>query len=796
MQQQLYKLRQDPPDFDAEFCSYPNTTPVPETEEGAHFVSLHYSPSQDDDHFESYPSVDLIQAVQKAGSSNVQQVLTESMSEHPEVLMAIEAVEDEIPKETQVGDSKLHSAGDCDMQMNVSDADMVENSVFEPEINLPAFDNEQSIGDFSKISTVPESNSQDSKHSFLVMDSQEPMGTFDYEPACLVPSTLPKEVVESSLDAIKIEQDTILIKDSQDENSIRSQLAKPMIADDIQVAGVEQTNETNEIPTAEIGDNLGQDSIMSIIDDSAIEDDNAQQKATTNFKAPICGDRVLDEIAQSNPKGERKISEMNDGSQLLEATQPIGSINPEIAHLESNDADILLLREMIENPREIIEISSSQTPQENLAQAESSPLKVATIAPEEVPGADRQDSQASSSAKQLDARIVVSIFEENSIVSENPLSSSQREYLPRVDENIQSLDTNLSSSQLASIPKPEDQGDHRPKSGEADIVLQSQDLADFGDSDDENEDPNSAHNPQKRDIENSKVNSTSNMDEIDTQTSALFGVTGRRLSALKRKAAVIDDSSSSSASDNSNDDDYEPTQRIPSQKKVVQKQSKTTSKSSTPKSNQKLKPKSSIKSPSKPIQYWRLVKDNHYELATGPFEDGKIPENHSKVDVRCGQKYLERKTNKTIIIEEIVVPNQVFRIKRKRGQLVKISISDLIYNPELDIEPFSMEFTPQRTELDLSNFGILISISNASNEGQERWFADKEFVKTKISQIGGRVYNAIGHIYDKRDRKHPTPKEIILLSHKPLRTKKFLGALALGIPIISTLWIRDCYEKV
>lgn len=98
----------------------------------------------------------------------------------------------------------------------------------------------------------------------------------------------------------------------------------------------------------------------------------------------------------------------------------------------------------------------------------------------------------------------------------------------------------------------------------------------------------------------------------------------------------------------------------------------------------------------------------------------------------------------------------------------------------------------------LGGLRIMITISSKNSSdlplSYPPWLLDKTKLQKKIRENGGVVVNDAWSCFQKDCRK--IAKEVVLVTLTPLRTKKFLLALALGIPIISASWVSHCIEQV
>ncbi|KAI8899663.1 hypothetical protein BC833DRAFT_352211 [Globomyces pollinis-pini] len=88
----------------------------------------------------------------------------------------------------------------------------------------------------------------------------------------------------------------------------------------------------------------------------------------------------------------------------------------------------------------------------------------------------------------------------------------------------------------------------------------------------------------------------------------------------------------------------------------------------------------------------------------------------------------------------------------------------------------------------------MLSLSKTSNT-EDQWLTDKKFVQAKVEEVGGLVVNSLDRFFKGRVKETDAPPIVVLLATRPLRTKKYLMALALGIPIVSIAWIKQCYTQ-
>ena len=723
MHQQIYKLNHDPPALDEEFCSYPNPTPSTETElpdDVNYPVKLHYSCSQDEEMLESFPSVDLFdksdgklpgavkheirntkvfQESEKQPdlNSNGNHIIETNMSEHPEILLAIES----IPSNTVTARISTFEDGQSSL----------------PAINMGT--ETISLGD-------PHSH----ECSFLVVDSQAPLPEFEYDPSLLVPSTIPKKAEEISDVILAATNESLCIQDFLDA-----------------VPQQELENLNPQLP----------------------------------FKSPLKAKSLRESSVAPCLLADKSQNE----SQFLEPTQPIGSVDPELTHWPANDVDILLLQQNIQEKGNGNVILSSQSQQCNNISVGVEPNQGDIVISSQIQTEEEveQDSAKPTSTPDHEVLPLSPGPETNTSTNENDLqlSVSQMCSIQVVDPIISVDQSQDLSAEPRSTPNSQPElNAQNIESNRANIEVMSPVKNDGG------------HQPREKD----EVGENG-LGPVITSSFNMFDDTiilsGRRSSTLKRKKIV--DSSDSSDVDDSGDDDYNPSQKalLKNETNEVVKNTKT---SSAPKKKSKIRNARVDDPNTTTIVSWQLFKDNLYTCSSNSFKLGEVPADLILADVRCGQQYHLKKNNQLVTIEEILIPNDSFRIKGKRGKLVKVQISDLLYNPDLNPgDNATIEANTGTKCLDMSHYGFIISTSSKI-EPQEKWFTDKDFVKSKIAEMGGKLFNGVHHIFDKRRKRFQFPQNIVLLSHKPLRTKKFLAALAVGIPIVSTLWIRDCIERV
>jgi hypothetical protein len=242
-------------------------------------------------------------------------------------------------------------------------------------------------------------------------------------------------------------------------------------------------------------------------------------------------------------------------------------------------------------------------------------------------------------------------------------------------------------------------------------------------------------------------------------------------------------SSSSSETDNSEDQDYFPTQlnETPIESIATQIQNDRVQKTKNIPTMKNLKGRNI---------YWKKIRKTDYYQA----QFGKSANSPAgfPTTIYPGQKFLERISDKEVIVEKILKNNGIV-VKDSDDQYDEVDISDLLYIPLLCESP---DMGTRIMQNIFQSFGFLISLSQSSNNQSDPWLSNKELVSSEIVKHGGSVYTCLKKVYKGRQKTRFAPSNIILLTVRPVRTKKFLLALSIGIPIISVLWIKKCIQMV
>ncbi|TPX70242.1 hypothetical protein SpCBS45565_g01874 [Spizellomyces sp. 'palustris'] len=81
-------------------------------------------------------------------------------------------------------------------------------------------------------------------------------------------------------------------------------------------------------------------------------------------------------------------------------------------------------------------------------------------------------------------------------------------------------------------------------------------------------------------------------------------------------------------------------------------------------------------------------------------------------------------------------------------------------------------------------FGILLTATFGTNAGRD----ERVYVTQQIEEGGGSVFDDFSQVFEGRKRRNSSPPISLLVASKPLRTKKYLCALGLGVPVVSYAW--------
>ena len=97
----------------------------------------------------------------------------------------------------------------------------------------------------------------------------------------------------------------------------------------------------------------------------------------------------------------------------------------------------------------------------------------------------------------------------------------------------------------------------------------------------------------------------------------------------------------------------------------------------------------------------------------------------------------------------------------------------------------------------LAGIGICLALKadGEAATGQDKWL-DKAAVREQILELGGETYESLIELYDGRNLHQSSPPIVLLLANRPLRTHKYLTALALGTMIISIAWLQESIKEV
>ncbi|KAH9264454.1 hypothetical protein BASA83_012097 [Batrachochytrium salamandrivorans] len=75
------------------------------------------------------------------------------------------------------------------------------------------------------------------------------------------------------------------------------------------------------------------------------------------------------------------------------------------------------------------------------------------------------------------------------------------------------------------------------------------------------------------------------------------------------------------------------------------------------------------------------------------------------------------------------------------------------------------------------------------------WMKQKEFVVSHVKSAGGHVYDDFTTLFDGHYPRKACPAVVVLISARPTRSKRYIMAVALGIPIVTSLWVQACIDQ-
>ncbi|KNC97609.1 uncharacterized protein SPPG_07078 [Spizellomyces punctatus DAOM BR117] len=147
-----------------------------------------------------------------------------------------------------------------------------------------------------------------------------------------------------------------------------------------------------------------------------------------------------------------------------------------------------------------------------------------------------------------------------------------------------------------------------------------------------------------------------------------------------------------------------------------------------------------------------------------------------------------KKGMKQVSLSKIAMSEQLFRENEERT-MKKREVA-----AAQPIQELVKIFGPLATNTRIfRGFGILLTATFGTNAGRD----ERLYVTQQIEEGGGSVFDDFSQVFEGRKRRNSSPPIILLVASKPLRTKKYLCALGLGVPVVSYAWIRHaCLENV
>ena len=150
----------------------------------------------------------------------------------------------------------------------------------------------------------------------------------------------------------------------------------------------------------------------------------------------------------------------------------------------------------------------------------------------------------------------------------------------------------------------------------------------------------------------------------------------------------------------------------------------------------------------------------------------------------------------------VTVAESPHTIVKMEGQLLtvlednKLGISVEVKDISISASQFQKNVSLMTNERCLfKGFVFFLALSSTGEDGstlQDAWL-DRQKVGELIHEKGGQVSDTPQSLFT--DQEKHSPLIPILLANRPLRTKKYLVSLSLGLPIVSIRWLQACIES-
>ncbi|KAI8906869.1 hypothetical protein EDD86DRAFT_248452 [Gorgonomyces haynaldii] len=128
------------------------------------------------------------------------------------------------------------------------------------------------------------------------------------------------------------------------------------------------------------------------------------------------------------------------------------------------------------------------------------------------------------------------------------------------------------------------------------------------------------------------------------------------------------------------------------------------------------------------------------------------------------------------------------------GSRSTIPLTEITINDNLLIENKQRRVRQTNNRL-FRGFGFALALSQTTEDGQpiqDRWISEQQLVHDVITTRGGKILSRVDQYFNGRTASPQSPVITLLIANRPARRSTYLTALALGIKIVSLLWLKTC----
>ncbi|KAJ3056308.1 hypothetical protein HK097_007408 [Rhizophlyctis rosea] len=167
-------------------------------------------------------------------------------------------------------------------------------------------------------------------------------------------------------------------------------------------------------------------------------------------------------------------------------------------------------------------------------------------------------------------------------------------------------------------------------------------------------------------------------------------------------------------------------------------------------------------------------------------------------------------SNKLVISEQMLVLNAEAE-RAKKGKVVSGKKGRFVEGEESPdelqgaaVDPVELMGPMPVNKRLFRGFGIVLTVGSRGEPGSDdeddgpsqgyHSHVDKSYVSRQIVEGGGTIIRDWAEVLDFKERatKPHCPATVLLVSSRPARTKKYLIAVGMGFPVISSTWVKDC----